>query len=74
MEDVQFGACLDDICKPYHLRALQDRLSGLHFTDVQQHVIKGAIAGMLSGVSQGAYAYMFGNEQCHHRILVSDVM
>ena len=74
VEDAQFGARLDHICKPVHLRALQDRLSGLSFTDVQQHVVKDAIAGMLSGMSQGAFAYMFSGEQCDYRMLVSDVM
>ncbi len=61
VEDGQFGACVDDTCKPYHLRALQGRLSGLPFTDVQRQIIEDAIVGMVSGVSQGALACSQGS-------------
>lgn len=51
--DGQFGARLEQICKPYHLRALQNRLPGLPFTDGDCAIVQGAIAGMMPGESSG---------------------
>ena len=55
IEDAQFGARLDQECRPYHLRALRKKIPGLTLTDVQKQIIGDALDVALSGMRPAAH-------------------